>query len=64
MGFYWLAAAGAIVLIVATIFARILKTWLLLLAALAGVVAVSAGFGLNAAAALAVRSLKDMSSIL
>ena len=40
MGFYWLAAAGAVVLIVATIFARILKTWLLLLAALAGVVAV------------------------
>jgi len=39
-GFYWLAAAGAVVLIVATIFARILKTWLLLLAALAGVVAV------------------------
>jgi hypothetical protein len=32
--------------------------------ALAGVFAVSAGFGFIAAAALAVRSLKDMSSIL
>ena len=32
--------------------------------ALAGVFAVSAGFGLIAAAARAVRSLKDMSSIL
>jgi hypothetical protein len=31
---------------------------------LAGVVVDFAGFGLNAAAALAVRSLKDMSSIL